>query len=83
MNYLIMHKNRIVAEIRDDGTCTIHSESFMPYNLWLEEDDSVDSRVNNLSNFHYWCSSRVLTLDRTFSKEILNSLGQSQAVTDR
>lgn len=83
MDYLVMHKNRIVAEIRGDGSCTVRNEAFMPYNLWLEEGDSVDSRVNNLANFHYWCSSRVLTLDRAFAKEILNSLGQNQAITDR
>ncbi|MBR2674048.1 MAG: hypothetical protein IKE52_01130 [Mogibacterium sp.] len=83
MDYQIMHKNRIVAEIREDGFCNIHSEAFMPCNLWLEEDDSLDSRVGNLTNLYYWCASRVLTLDRAFAKEILNSLGQNQAVTDR
>ena len=55
----------------------------MPYNLYLEEEDDVDTRVNNLMNFNYCCASRVLTLDRKYAKEILNSIGMSQAVTDR
>ena len=83
--FTIMHKDRKVASIREDGTCTVYSPSFMPYNLYLEaaEPDDLDTRLNNLNNFYYWCSSRVLTLDRKFAKEILNSIGAKQAVTDR
>ena len=83
-NYIIMHKNRKVASVRSDGSCTIYSSAFMPYNLYLEEaEDSIDTRLNNLGNFIYWCASRVLTMDRKYAKEILNSLGKKQAVTDR
>lgn len=39
--------------------------------------------VNNITNFYYWCATRVLTLDRKYAKEILNSIGMTQAVTDR
>ena len=81
--FTIMHKDRKVAAIREDGTCTIYAPSFMPYNLYLETADDLDTRLNNLNNFYYWCSSRVLTLDRRFAKEILNSIGAKQAVTDR
>ena len=81
--FTIMHKERKVAAIREDGTCTIYAPSFMPYNLYLETADDLDTRLNNLNNFYYWCSSRVLTLDRRFAKEILNSIGAKQAVTDR
>ena len=83
--YQIMHKNRRVASIREDGSCTIYFPAFMPYNLYLEraEDGDVDTRVNNLTNFYYWCASRVLTLDRTYVKQILNSIGAAQATTDR
>ena len=81
--FTIMHKDRKVAAIREDGTCTIYAPSFMPYNLYLETADNLDTRLNNLNNFYYWCSSRVLTLDRRFAKEILNSIGAKQAVTDR
>ena len=78
-----MHKNREVALVQSDGGCTIFAADFMPYNLWLEESDDLDARVNNKVNFDYWCASRVLTLDRAYAKEILNALGRTQAVTDR
>lgn len=81
--FTIMHKDRKVAAIREDGTCTIYAPSFMPYNLYWETANDLDTRLNNLNNFYYWCSSRVLTLDRRFAKEILNSIGAKQAVTDR
>lgn len=81
--FTVMHKDRKVAAIREDGTCTIYAPSFMPYNLYLEETGDLDARLNNLNNFYYWCSSRVLTLDRKYAKEILNSIGAKQAVTDR
>ena len=83
--FSVMHKDRKVASVREDGTCTIYSPAFMPYNLYLEEAaaNDLDTRLNNLSNFYYWCSSRVLTLDRKYAKEILNAIGAKQAVTDR
>ena len=81
--FTIMHKDRKVAAIRENGTCTIYAPSFMPYNLYLETANDLDTRLNNLNNFYYWCSSRVLTLDRRFAKEILNNIGAKQAVTDR
>ena len=81
--FTIMHKDRKVAAIREDGTCTIYAPSFMPYNLYLETADDLDTRLNNLNNFYYWCSSRVLPPDRKYAKEILNSIGAKQTVTDR
>ena len=83
--FSVMHMDRKVASIREDGTCTVYFPSFMPYNLWLEptQPEDLDTRLNNLNNFYYWCSSRVLTLDRKYAKEILNSIGAKQAVTDR
>ena len=58
-------------------TCRFYSIKGMPYNLYLEAvaDDDIEKRVQNLENFYYWCASRVLTLDREFAKEILNSIG--------
>ena len=83
--HTIMHLDRRVASIRSDGTCSIFAPSFMPYNLYLERAGSgdVDARVNNMNNFYYWCASRVLTLDRKYAKEILNSIGAQQATTDK
>ena len=80
--FTIMHKDRKVAAIREDGTCTIYAPSFMPYNLYLETANDLDTRLNNLNNFHYWCSSRVLPPNRKYVKEILNSIGAKQTATD-
>lgn len=81
--YEIMHMDRRVARISRTGQCKVYYKSFMPYNLYLEESDDIDTLVNNLTNFNYWCATRVLTLDRKYAKEILNSIGVSQAVTDK
>lgn len=81
--YEIMHMDRRVARISDSGQCKIYYKSFMPYNLYLEESEDIDTLVNNITNFNYWCATRVLTLDRKYAKEILNSIGMLQAVTDK
>lgn len=84
--YQIMHKGKTVAEISDLGDARVIDEQFMPYDLYLERtgtDFDIDTRLNNLNNFYHWCASRVLSLDRKYAKEILNSIGASQAVTDR
>lgn len=80
--YEIMHMDRKVAAISETGKCKIYFKSFMPYNLYLEEKEDIDALVNNITNFNYWCATRVLTLDRQYAKEILNSIGMLQAVTD-
>lgn len=79
----VMHKDRRVARIYESGKCTISFPSFMPYNLYLERGDDFDTCINNLNNFYYWCASRILTLDRKYAKEILNSIGALQVYTDR
>lgn len=81
--YEVMHKNRRVVTIDTSGHCRIYFVSFMPYNLWIEEAEDIDTLVGNLNNFHYWCASRLLTLDRSHAKAILNSVGLSQATTDK
>lgn len=57
----------------------------MPYDLYLEKTEipDIDVQINNLNNFYHWCASRVLSLDRVYAKEIMNSIGVSQAVTDK
>ena len=85
-SYQIMHMEKPVATVSLAGEAEIINEKFMPYDLYLEEDDSdndIDIRINNLNNFYHWCASRVLSLDRKYAKEILNSIGAVQAVTDR
>ena len=83
--YEIMHMEKKVAEVSTSGKVQIFQEQFMPYDLFLEENEEtdIDNLVNNLINFYHWCASRVLSLDRVYAKEILNSIGAAQAVTDK
>lgn len=81
--YEIMHLERLVAVIDSDGICHIAEPDFLPYNLYVEEEEDISTRINNLTNFFYWCATRVLTLDRTYAKEVLNAIGMTQAVTDK
>lgn len=82
--YEIMHGQQTVALIDLQGHCEVYEKAFMPYALYLEPDaEDIDTLVNNVTNFYYWCANRILTLDRTYAKEILNSIGAAQAVTDR
>ena len=81
--YTIMHLDRRVASIHGNGTCVVYASSFLPYNLYLKKAEDVDARVNNLNNFYHWCSSRILSPDRAYAKEILNSIGAKQATTDK
>ena len=64
-----------MAQLSTTGECKVCLEDFMPYDLVLVESDDFDERINNVTNFYYWCASRMLTLDRTYAKEILNSIG--------
>ena len=81
--YCVMHMEKCVAQVSTAGECKVSLEDFIPYDLVLVESDDFDDRINNVTNFYYWCASRMLTLDRTYAKEILNSIGVSQSVTDR
>ena len=83
ITYEIMHMDNVVASVSTLGQAKILNGQFMPYDMYLEESTDFDELVNNLANFYYWCASRVLSLDRTYAKEIMNSLGVSQAVTDQ
>lgn len=85
----IMHMEKIVAKISATGKAEIFEQQFMPYDLYLDEDSEqdgqpdIDTLINNLVNFYHWCASRVLSLDRQYAKEILNSIGVAQATTDK
>lgn len=83
MTYEIMHNETCIATISDRGRVQILNETFFPYALYLEEGTEVDTLVNNLENFYYWCASRLLTLQRVYAKEILNSIGATQRTTDK
>lgn len=75
MTYEILHGKKLAASITLQGECEIYEARFMPCNLYLEQTDELDGRVNNVTNFYYWCATRVLSLDRKYAKEILNSMG--------
>lgn len=78
-----MHMDKYVASISTTGEAEVLLEQYMPYDLYLEDENDIDTRMNNLNVFYHWCASRVLSLDRKYAKEILNSIGMSQAVTDK
>lgn len=83
--YEVMHMEKLVSTVSSSGRSEILNEQFMPFDLYLEQDDAndVEVLVNNLNNFYHWCASRVLSLDRQYAKDILNSIGVVQAITDR
>lgn len=75
--------DKVVATVSTLGQTKIFNEQFLPCDIYIEESNDFDDWVNNLANFYHWCASRVLSLDRTYAKQIMNSLGVQQAVTDR
>lgn len=83
ISYEIMQGEHVVARMDQTGRSRIVMPELMPYDLYLEEEEDMDSLVNNITNFQYWCASRVLTLDRQYAKAMMNSIGVKQAVTDR
>lgn len=83
ITYELMHMDKVVAAVSTLGQAKILNEQFMPYDIYLEESNDFEELLNNLANFYHWCASRILSLDRTYAKQIMNSLGVPQAVTDR
>lgn len=81
--FYIMHGSRKVAQIKKNGMSKIYFKTFMPYDLYLEEAEDLDTLINNINNFYHWCASRILTLDRKYAKAILNSIGATQSSTDK
>lgn len=78
----IMHKNSVIAAISLRGEVEINNEFLMPYDLYLQEWDDYDTHRDNVTDFQHWCASRVLSLDRTHAKAILNAIGALQSPTD-
>ena len=74
-----MERNHIVSNLEIELNTNTASEQDPKSDIY--EVMHMDS--NNLDNFYHWCASRVLSLDRKYAKEILNSIGAVQAVTDR
>lgn len=82
-SYELMHGEKLVCTVDGSGRAAVFLPQYMPYDLYLEEAQDIDALVGNLTNFYHWCAGRVLTLDRQYAKEILNSIGVAQATTDR
>lgn len=82
--YEIMHQDKVVALIDiKTGYVKIVSQVFMPHSLYFEDVVDVEAAISNISNFNHWCATRLLSLDRKYAKEILNSIGAKQALTDK
>ena len=79
----LMHQDKVVAVIRDDGFCSVLLPRFMPFNLLLEETDNTFIRLKNLERFYYWCATRALTLERSGAKDFLLSCDIQNAKTDK
>ena len=43
--YEIMHLDVVAARISSDGSCRISAVSFLPWNLYLEEDPGQDLSI--------------------------------------
>ncbi len=82
--YQILFKNKPVFSIvYGSGEVEIYNTEFMPADIYLEESDDFDDRLNNIVNFNCWCSERILNLDRKYAHEILNHFGFSQNLSDK
>lgn len=81
--YEIMHLEKVVATVSSLGEAHLIDERFVPFDLYLEEGTELEILMNNRGNFQHWCASRVLSLDRKYAKEIMNSLGVAQSTTDQ
>lgn len=69
VTYQIMHGDRLTASVDTKGRCRIYEPGFLPFSLYLEEEEAdFDILFNNLADFCFWCASRVLTLDRVYAK---------------
>ncbi len=81
----VMHLENVVVRFAMNGKAKIFNDMFMPYDLYLDENDEndLDIMINNINNFIHWCASRVLSLDRKYAKELFNSIGVVQAITDK
>lgn len=75
-------QDKTVCSITARGRVQILIPELVPFDLYLEETEEFDMLLNNVLNFYWWCGNRVLSLDRTYAKNILNAAGLKQAKTD-
>ena len=82
-SYFLMHKDRKVLSFDFYGNIKILDKKFLPYGLFVEEQDNIETKTNNILNIINWLSRRVITIDRKYSKEIYNFLNLAQNSDDR
>lgn len=80
--YLMAHDRKVCSIDRKTGYVEMFCETLLPLDLYLEWDSSADL-FNNLQVFYWWCAHRILSIDREYAKNLLNSCGLKQASTDR
>ena len=74
--YELMHGEKIVVDIGTNGVCTVLDRAFLPFSIYLEdtaENDDLDIRMDNLTNFYYWCV-RSFNLVRTLESTTLSPM---------
>ena len=82
-SYFLMHKDKKVLSFDFYGNIKIFDKKFLPYGLYIEEQDDVGTKTNNMLNIINWLSRRVITIDRKYRKEIYNFLNLAQNSDDR
>lgn len=81
--YYIMCKDiKVCIFNRNTGEASIIRDDLLPLDIYLEDGELAD-RFNNKVVFDWWCAQRILSLDRKYAKEILNSCNLKQARTDK
>ena len=82
--YVIMFYDEEVCTIDiESGAVELYKESLMPFGLYVTCSNEVQDCVNNIANFNSWCSSRLLSSERRYAKEILKTCGVTQIEGDR
>ena len=82
--YQVLYKNIHVFDYEpSNGFVKIINDKYMPFDIYMEEGNDFDTRLQNITNFNSWCSERILPLDREYIKEILNYYDFSQATSDK
>ena len=80
--YIMAHNRRVCSIDRKTGIVEMFDETLLPKDIYFEWDSEADV-INNIEVFHWWCANRILSLDREYAKELLNSCNLKQATTDR
>ena len=69
--YEVLYRNDIAFSITDGGDVSVKNPNIIPMDIYVEESDDIDDRVNNLVNFKTWCSERIIPVDRKYATELL------------